>query len=365
MATSPTPASSPIDPPIKRAWKTILAWIAGITAVLGFIGTMTGTFHTITEHFTHHKVLDEQITLAQNQAKQEEFPQALQTLAAVLKTDPHYAPALDAQLAIAEKWVENFHVESGPGQDPKPIAATWLDQVFSVFDAAVLRLKGSQLADVQAHLGYAHYLNREIALRESGDLGEKNLLAALDTDPTNVYANAMLGNVMLRHHMDLSEALKHFDTAVATGKERPFVRRFQLGQLIFDDEPGAYAAAFKIANTLRLNNEALDPGRKHDILAFSVPMNSATHDIRTEALSAIPRNDAWNTYLWLEESAADTPKFRELKHKFVQAMLTEIAGDNASSLAQFRAIQNDDSARFSALDTAIPNEIERLTARKK
>jgi tetratricopeptide (TPR) repeat protein len=361
MATPPTPA----EPPIKRAWKTILAWIAGITAVLGFIGTLTGTFHKLTDPFTQHKELDAQVTLAQNQAQQDEYPQALQTLAAVLKTDPHDNPALDAQLAIAEHWVENFHVETGPGQNSSSIAAAWLDQVFPVFDAAVLRLKGPQLADAQAHLGYAHYLNQEIAQRESGHLGEKNLFAALDTDPQNVYANAMLGNVMLRHHMDLSEALKHFATAVATGKERPFVRRFQLGQLIFDNEPGAYAAAYKIANSMRLGNETIDVGTRHDIQAFCVDFGPLSHDIRTESLAALPRNDAWQTYLWLEEGSTDEPALHELKHKFIQAMLTEIAGDNAASLTQFRAIQNEKAVQSTVFDESIPDEIKRLSTKKK
>jgi Tfp pilus assembly protein PilF len=364
MATPPTPASPLSEPPIKRAWKTILAWIAGITAVLGFFGTLTGTFQKVTGHFTHHKLLDTQVSLAQAQAQQEQYPQALQTLAATLKDDSHYAPALDAQLTIAEKWVENFNVESGPGQDPKAIAAIWLDQLFPIFDAAVLRLQGPSLADTQAHRGWTHWLNRKIAQRESGDLAMQDLQAALATDPNNVYANAFLGNILITLQR-LSEAQPHFDTAVASGKDRPLVRRFQLGALIFDSEPGACAATYKVANAMRQGNEPLAVDRKHDILSWCVPFDSASHTMRTESLSALSRDDAWQTYLWLEQSSADAPDLRELKRKFVQALLTEIAGDDISALPQFRAIQNDKAARFTALDTAIPDEIQRLTAKKK
>jgi tetratricopeptide (TPR) repeat protein len=364
MATPPTPASPLSEPPIKRAWKTILAWIAGITAVLGFLGTLTGTFHKLTDPFTHHKLLDTQVTLAQNQAKQDEYPQALQTLAATLKDDSHYAPALDAQLAIAEKWVENFRVESGPGQDPKPIAAAWLDQLFPIFDAAVLRLNGPQLADAQAHRGWTHWLNKKIAQRESGELAMQDLQAALATDPNDVYANAFLGHILITLQR-LSEAQPHFDTALTTGKERTLVRRFQLGALTFDSEPGACAAAYEVANAMRQGNEPLGVDRKHDILSWCVPFDSASHSMRTESLSAVPRDDAWQTYLWLEEGSTDAPDLRELKHKFVQALLTEIAGDHAAALAQFRAMQNDKAARFTALDTAIPDELQRLTTKRK
>ena len=101
-------------------------------------------------------------------------------------------------------------------------------------------------------------MNRYIAMREFSETAEQDMRNALVLDPNNVYAHAMLGNWLLLNHRDLAEAMQHFSAAEATGTERPFVRRYELGALNNDDEPGARAAVMRIAYAMKQQQEPLD-----------------------------------------------------------------------------------------------------------
>ncbi len=63
---------------------------------------------------------------------------------------------------------------------------------------------------------------------------------ALADDATNVYAHAMWGNTLMPGR--LAEARQHFEKAVASGRDREFVRRLQFGGALGgNDEATAYA----------------------------------------------------------------------------------------------------------------------------
>src|SRR5438552_18458780 len=81
---------------------------------------------------------------------------------------------------------------------------------------------------------------------------------ALEIDPANVYANAMLGNWLLQNNGSLREAVSHFATAVQSGKERPWVRTMQLGWLVYNEAPQARAELVKVVNDMRKSNESLN-----------------------------------------------------------------------------------------------------------
>ena len=239
-----------------------MTWVGAATAILGLIGGLAGWFHTFSSHRTERAELSAQIAVAQEQARQGEYSAAIQSYRDILKSDPLYAPALEGQLDTAMLWVENFHVLVGEGKDASDAAGPLLDEIMPVLDAGLARSKGSRAAEVQAHLGWAHWLNWHIAKREFSPLAERNLRAAIDQDKTNVYGNAMLGNWMLQNNRDLQEAVGYLNTAVATGKARPFVREMQIGGLLNDETPGARAELVKAVNDMRKNGEAIEDDQK-------------------------------------------------------------------------------------------------------
>ncbi len=353
------------EPRAKRAWTVILAWIGGISAVLAFIGAITGFFGNIQNHFHHNAQLDAQMAVAQSQARQGDYAASVQSYADILKTEPLYRPALDQQLQSTMLWVEDYHVYLKPGEDPGAAVASQLDQIIAILDAALARTNGAAAADVQAHLGWAHWLNQHIAEREfpPNAMAERNYRAALATDPSNVYANAMLGNWLALNGGSLADAVQHFNRAEAIGKARAFVRTLQLAGLSDRDEPGSRTALVRALNEMRKNGEPLDAEDKHRIMGFCCDPSVIDHAELTESLSAVPAADAWQTYLWLDDqqSTAEDVKHRDLVHNFIAANLAELSGDRQKSLDEYRALQEELKGQRSALTDSVDQAVARLS----
>lgn len=350
---------------VKVAWGVILAWIGGISAVLGFIGAVTGFFGNIQGRFHHNAQLDSQMAVAQSQTRQADYQMSVQSYADILKADPLYRPALDEQLQATMLWVENYHVLLKPGEDPGAAVASQLDQIIAILDAALARTHGAAAADAQAHLGWAHWLNEHVAEREfpPDAVAERNYRAALALDPSNVYANAMLGNWMTMNGGTLADAIQHLNAAVAMGKARSFVRTLQLAGLRNRNEAGARAALMKAANEMRKGGEPLDAEDKHRVLGFCCDPAVTDHAELTESLSAVSPDDAWQTYLWLDnlQSTAEDTLHQRILHDFIAANISEISGDKQKSLNEYRALQKELKNQRSTLNESVDQAITRLS----
>jgi tetratricopeptide (TPR) repeat protein len=339
--------------------KLVLSWVGAATAVIGLITSLSGGFHSLASHFTQRAQLKAQMAVAQGQTKQGEYPAAIRSYRDILKSDPLYAPALEGQLDAAMLWVENFQVLVREGKDASDAAGPLIDEIMPVLDAGLARSTGSKAADVQAHLGWAHWLNWHIAEREYSPLAEKNLRAAVELDKTNVYANAMLGNWMLQNHGDFREAIGHLNTAVATGKARPLVREMQIGGLRDDEEPGARAELLKAVNDMRKNGEPLDDEARYRVRSFCYSTLASHHDDLVESLSALPQDDSWKTYLWLDDNHQD--KTDPLVRDFIYANLLEVSGNRTEALAKFRLIQQNPKARQFTFKDQVDDAVKRLS----
>lgn len=344
----------------KKAWPVVMGWVGGITALIGLFATVAGG---VTWLVNHHKAKTERqakLTLAQTQASQQDYQAAVQTYGDILKADPLDRPVLYLQLSTAMQWAEDFHVAVREDQHAEDLAGPALDQIFAIFEAGLTRTKGSQAADVQAHLGWAHWLNQHIAEREFGPAAEQDFRAALATDPSNVYANAMLGNWMLQNGGDFNEAIHHLDVAVATGKARPLVRAMQIDGLTNLERPGARAAQVKAANDMRKTGEPLNEDDKRRILSFCFDPVVTDHKELTESLSAVPLEDAWQTYLWLDDNT-DEAQGHTLVHEFIQANLLEIGGKRQESLEKFCLLEQELKNSPGTMKDAVNAAIARLS----
>ncbi|HTW80109.1 MAG TPA: hypothetical protein VME23_11240 [Terracidiphilus sp.] len=348
---------------VKRAWPQVMAWVGGITAIIGLFASLAGGVAWFVNHQKQHAETRAKLALAQTQAQQGEYQASVQTCADILKADPTDQSALNQQLNATMLWVENYSVADSDGKSLADVSAPELDQIFTILDAGLTRSKGSQAADIQAHLGFAHWLNQKIAEREFGPAAEQDLRAALATDPSNVYANAMMGNWMLQNRGNFSQAIHYLDSAVSTGKERPFVRTMQLGGLIDLDQPGARAEVVKVANNMRSSGEDLDAGIKKDILTFCFDPIITHREELTESLSAVPPDDAWKTYLWLDDTKKEgiDQKMQLQVRDFIQANLLEISGKRQESLAKFRALLQELVGNGSAMENPVRAAIARLS----
>jgi tetratricopeptide (TPR) repeat protein len=350
----------------KKAWPAIMGWVGGITALIGLFASLAGGMTWLINHHKHKAELEANMALAQAQATQAEYEAAVQSYADILKANPLYQPALDQQLNTAMLWTENFHVLVPEGQDATGVAAPALDRILSILDSGMTRVKGPQAADVRAHIGWAHWLNQHIAQREFGPAAEQNFRAALALDPSNVYANAMLGNWMLQNGGSFAEAIQHLDQAVSTGKARPFVRSLQLGGLIDLDEKGAHVETVKAANDARKSGESLEERYKADILAFCFDPARTSHDEYAEYLSAIPEDEVWKTYIWLDDTRGTAQSHaadQDFDHDFIEANLLELSGKPQESLEKYRLLQSELKNGPDTMKNTVDAAISRLSRR--
>lgn len=344
----------------KKAWPAVMKWVAGISALIGFFASVAGGVTWFVNHHRQQTERQAKMVLAEAQRKQGEYQASIQTYGEILKADPFYRPALDEQLDATMEWVENFHILARDDQNAADLAGPALDQIMAILDSGFTRVKGPQAADVQAHIGWAHWLNQQIAEREVGASAEQNLRAALASDPTNVYANAMLGNWLLQNNGTFTEAIQHFNIAVSTGRARPYVRKLQFGGLIYLDKKGARAELIKVANEMRKSGEPIDEWSRTRILTTCFNPSVTHHEELSEALTAVPPDDAWNTYLWLDNKPEDNQN-QLLDHDFVKASLLELSGNQQESLEKFRLLQQQLKSQPGSMKDSVDAAVTRLS----
>lgn len=349
----------------SAAWPFIDTWVGRTTAVIGLIASLGGGITWWVSHHRQHALREAELRLAELQSARGDYAASLQTCGDVLKADPLDRAALDDQVNAAMLWAENFSVSVPEGGNATDLAAPALDQIFTVLESGLSRTRGTRAADIEAHLGWTHWLNQRIAERESGAAAEQSLRAALALDPHNVYANAMLAGWLLQTGGSVSEAAQHFDVALATGKVRPFVRRLQIGGYLSSHGSGARAELMRSANDMRRNGEALDGDSRRRVLAFCCDPAYMERAQLVEVLSAVSADDAWATYLWLDAGNPGDSDARDeaLSSSFIQATLLEISGKPQPALEQFRQLRQQLAHRPGLLRDAVDAAITRLARR--
>ena len=351
-----------IEVAAKKTWPVLMAWIGGITAVIGFIATISGGGTWLINHHRHNVEYKAKLALAQAQTGQQQYQAALATDTEMLKDDPLDRKVLDAQLDTAMLWVENFSVDVPEGKDEADLAGPPLDAVLPILTRGLSGAKQARLADVEAHLGWAHFLNSKMTQREDDSIAQKDWQDALTQDPTNVYANAMLGNWMLQTYGDFNEAMEHLHIAVRTGRARPFVRQLEVGGLLDLDEPGARPELIRVANEMRKGGEELDPTARHNITNMCCSSPFPSHKELIAALEAVPNDEAWQTYLWLRAGFdSESRGGEDLDREFIHANLLELAGRRDAALDEYRQLAQALKDNPGLLQSEVGAAIERLS----
>lgn len=204
---------------------------------------------------------------------------------------PDRRDVLDARADCAMQWLRQVRVQVGK--------ETFSDVVNRVQPSIVTQLagaQGSRAADLRAHLGWADYL------RSRDGAGDANPVShyrrALDIEADNVFARAMWGhNLMLAGREE--SALDHFAAAVATGREREFVRTMQLASTT--SRIGLAPHAVRVADEIRRGGESLDADMRGKLwfIAYYGLLFNASAETRAKFLELLPPADHLATFDWL------------------------------------------------------------------
>src|SRR5262245_15233698 len=226
----------------------ILKWIGAATAVISLILGARQLITIATDRVQRNRDSAEFAALARQQASRNEFAEAWRSLDRAEERGRTEATD-SARLDVAFKWLE----EGRPGPDQPFSRIT--DAVVPALDRALLNPQDPRHADTLAHLGWATFLKwRETGTGDPASLYKQ----ALEIDPHNVYANTMLAHWLMWRGEPLSAERPYFDAAISSGKERPFVRNFQLAAVRNRNDDAADAELIRIVNSMRQQNEPLD-----------------------------------------------------------------------------------------------------------
>ena len=350
----------------KRALKIVLGSALLLILLLAASGWLG--IGPLGAYRTRKAVITQMFATARTQAERGEYDRAFNTYQNLVKADPGNGAAVDQEVDVAMAWIEDFHAVAPEGGSAENLAGTRLDEIMPVLDAGLARAngKGARAADILAHLGWAHWLNQKLAQREFGPAAERDLRQALQIDPSNVFAHAMLGNWIMQTGGDTVEALMHFQRALERNKARAFVRRLQLGVLVYPRDPETRLALIRLVNEMRRNRESIDDRERSRILtAYDPTVNSAEE--LSESLSAVPPDEAWATYLWLETRSTDRDQsdHTRLQRDFVHASIVEIEHDRENALRAFEKLRVELKQRGydGRIATYVDDAIKRLSTR--
>jgi hypothetical protein len=262
---------------------------------------------------------------------------ALQQLVA-LAAQPLPAPDAATQRdECAMRWIRDMRaVRSGSSE------RTFEQQVAVVQPVLLQSLataSGQRAADLRAHLGWGEYLRG----REGVNGGDPvpHWQRALTEDAGNVYANAMWAHILMPRK--LAQARHYFDAAVASGREREFVRRLQFGAAL-GGSPELVAYAVAVADEMRRGGEALPAATGQRLRSYAFGSSLLDPELRQALFAALPPPALLDTFLWLFPAARDPASTGPLE-RFNLGLLQARAGDKEAARVVLTALDREQRAQ--------------------
>lgn len=159
------------------------------------------------------------IQVARSQSSTRDFAGAWDTLAA--QAEPNRGPELERErVLVAMAWLRDGR--PGPGRTFTQL----VEPLLPPLHRAVTGSAGAESADALAHIGWGHFLKTRDGV---GGLETVRLYEqAIARDPNNPFAHAMWAHWILWRSNDLAAAARHFDAALASGREGAYVRHLAL-----------------------------------------------------------------------------------------------------------------------------------------
>jgi tetratricopeptide (TPR) repeat protein len=334
--------------------KDILKWVAGVTAVIGLITGLSGVVGPLKGWWTQGRQSKTLLASALRQEEVGEYPAAFDTLTEILKTNPGNVPALHARLDVTMLWVENIWVPFRNSDELQQKIRPVFDKLGPVLEAGLGTSKDYRAADVVAHLGWLNFLRAKI-LGQGGRIDE-HVQRALQMDTDNVYAHAMMGDLLLDSPGGLDEAKAHFAAALKTGKAKEFVRGCQLESMIYNDAKGVRAELIRVVNDMRKNGEQLGDSNRGRVHSYYSTTIGDDRELR-EVISAVPPDEAWATYRWV--SPPDNPPDSQ-ESRFIQANIDEVSGKKSEALQIYRQLVNETKGSPVRLSQRARDAVKRL-----
>ncbi len=320
-----------------------LKWIAAITAVITLVLGLNQVVRVFAEVGERQRQLAELLAVADRQREVGDFPAAWASLErALVAADQGSflaklsgrldAPRLELRISqedLAMAWLRDVRVPEGK------TFGDVVDPLLAVITRGSIEADEVREADLLAHIGWAYFLKS----RDAGtDIDPAQSYGqALAIDPDNPYAHAFWGHLIVWQRGSIDEANRHFAAALASGREREFVRRLQLAALRNHTAPPVELALLRAVDEMRRNDEVVDEATRRYVFGIYFAAFNSDEYLR-RVLGALPPHQHIETIRALyygEGFDADRIPQREA----MIALLQEEAGDREGALATWRGVQ--------------------------
>lgn len=343
-------AVAAIRPPARRA-----RVIAAMGAVLAVALATTGYVY-----WQKQRAADTEVaaltTAAQQLCEAKNHAVAWQRYEAAVARYPKRESLRLAREACGMRWLREIRVQVG-----KETFTDIVNRVAPVLAEGVASASGQRAADLHAHLGWADYLRGRDGARDVDP--PVHYRKALAAEASNVYAHAMWGHYLIaRKDLD-EEGKQHFAAAVASARDRRFVRALQFSALV---EYGSFASeldALRAVGDMRKNGEAVDDDLRQRLWnVYYRRLYAGDWRVQRERFMAAFRDaDGPTTFQWLfpEQQVRDD---RRNQWRLFLASLEQAAGERDAALARYQALHHElQTARASGtLANATQYAIEQL-----
>ncbi|MGH8629584.1 MAG: hypothetical protein ACREU7_02310, partial [Burkholderiales bacterium] len=340
----PSPPIKGVEVTVEKKLGTAARWAGGITAVLSLAVALYQFTLYVNASWKSTQKAAELLEIAANQQGRSLYAEAWATLEEAKRLGKRSDEVDLAQENLAMAWLQNSRLVGG--QTFSQLAGA----VEPVLDRGMLKASRERKADLQAHLGWATFLRS----REVGGLNpEAAYRGALELDPANPYAHAMLGHWLLWNGADFDGAAQHFESAVASGRARDFVRHWQFSALKnkrASAESGP--ALIRAANDMRKSDDSKIAGYEREI-AIVYDEFMGRDEIGT-LLSVVPPDEHLATIHWLFDGTA-LDDSRGVVLLCYEGRLQEAAGQAAEAQQTFAELRSKLESRPQLFSDRIRN----------
>ena len=329
--------------PITKLLDTPLKIVGAVTALISLVlgaNQVTKVFGEAGERRRH---IAEAQRVASEQQKGGDYPAAWATLNEAVKAadqgsylsnvvgrlDEQRLALRTAQEDLAMAWLRDVRVPGG-GKFSDVV-----DPLAAVVTRGVLDTTGVRKADLLGHLGWAYFLKTRDGATTARP--EDSYRDALEIDPANPFAHAHWGHWIMWRRGNVEEANRHFAAAVASGRERPYVRRIQLASFRLYGSADNDSGMLRAVDEMRRNNEPIDASTRRDVFSIYYSAFNSDEQLR-RVLGILPPAEHIAT-LRAIFFGPDFDALRAPLRDATLAMLQEAAGLRAESLATWRAVR--------------------------
>ena len=231
------------------------------------------------------------------------------------------------------RWLREIRVREG-----KETFTDIVNRVLPVLAEGAAGAKGQRAADLRAHMGWASFLRRREGV--GGLDPQAQYEKALADDPSNVFAHAMWAHNILFRGRPVETARQHFDSALASGRERPYVRELQFAALLNSMESPAQIEAARVASEMRKSAEPINERLRERLWTYVYNAGLLSESRRASFMAGMRDPDGPSTFRWLFPENQVRDDRRDL-WRFFLASLEQAAGERDAALARYEALQAD------------------------